>query len=234
MSTEFGNTGGGDASPREEATLLIPWYVNGTLEGEELALVERFIADSPDFAAEVERERRVARAVGELDATEEAALESWRQLEARLGADEPAVETPRRTPEAGFFGMLLVRVQSMFADIPSLFATPYPALGAAAVAVIAALLLMQGPTAPVGEEPSFQTLTSEPQLSGPRLRIKAAEAMDQAAVEALAAEHGLDVIDGPSASGIYTMAGGALPALETAAEAISAAPGILFVTVRGE
>ncbi|MEL6575994.1 MAG: hypothetical protein AAFQ81_08900 [Pseudomonadota bacterium] len=231
MSTE---TGHGEAGMREEASLLIPWYVNGTLEGEERALVERFMANDADFAAEVERERRVARAVRELDATEEAALESWKQLEARLQPAAPVEETPRREAAKGISSTWIERVQAMLADLPSLFATPYPALGAAAVAVVAALLLMQGPTTPVGEEPSFQTLTSEPQLSGPRLRIKAAEAMDQAAVEALAAEHGLEVVDGPTASGIYTMAGGELPALETAAEAISAAPGILFVTIRGE
>lgn len=233
MSTE---TGHGEAGMREEASLLIPWYVNGTLEGEERALVERFMANDADFAAEVERERRVARAVGELDATEEAALESWKQLEARLQPAAPVEETPRREAAKGISSTWIERVQAMLADLPSLFATPYPALGAAAVAVVAALLLMQGPTTPVGEEPSFQTLTSEPQLSGPRQRLHGGliHGLRRLDAQARAGEHGLEVVDGPTASGIYTMAGGELPALETAAEAISAAPGILFVTVRGE
>ncbi|MEM6354389.1 MAG: hypothetical protein AAF844_01740 [Pseudomonadota bacterium] len=236
MSKELENGGRGDGEMQDAAALLIPWYVNGTLEGEDLAAVERRIAEDAGFAAEVERERRMARAVAEIESADEATLESWTRLEARLSASGPGVEpmAPTGPKRAGVFAALVDRVQEAVASWPSLFASPYPAMGAAAVAVLAAVLLLQGPVPPAGEEPSFQTLTSDPAVTGPRLRVKAAETMDRAAFEALAADHGLDVVDGPSEGGVYTLAGADAEALQTAADAIAAAPGILFVTVRTE
>ncbi len=73
-----------DDSAHRNADLLLPWLVNGTLEGDELARVKRHVAECARCQRElvVLRELRDARKVMTLTPEPDA---SWQRLEPRLG-----------------------------------------------------------------------------------------------------------------------------------------------------
>lgn len=75
-----------DPAAHKVADVLLPWLVNGTLEGDELAFVEQHVAACPRCQREVEwlREFRAACAAGESSPGAAAALRSLRhKLDAR-------------------------------------------------------------------------------------------------------------------------------------------------------
>lgn len=75
-----------DRDGHGEAQLLLPWYVSGRLEAEELAMVERHLRDCAECRADVAAERDTRNAVSELALDAEA---SWAKLRRRI-------ETPTR------------------------------------------------------------------------------------------------------------------------------------------
>src|SRR5213592_5034525 len=75
-----------DPAAHKVADVLLPWLVNGTLEGDERAFVEQHVAACPRCQREVEwlREFHAACAAGKSDPTTSAAFRSLRKkLDAR-------------------------------------------------------------------------------------------------------------------------------------------------------
>lgn len=63
---------------------LIPWYVNGTLGPEERIIVEQHMAQDDAIAREVALQRRMKRAVADIDMGAHQTERSWSQLESQL------------------------------------------------------------------------------------------------------------------------------------------------------
>jgi anti-sigma factor RsiW len=79
-----------DAPPHKVAHVLLPWLVNGTLEGDELAFVRRHVDECPECRHEVEwlRELHAACIAAEAMPGASAAFRNLRHnLEAREGRD---------------------------------------------------------------------------------------------------------------------------------------------------
>lgn len=82
-----------DAAAHKVADVLLPWLVNGTLEGDELAFVQRHVDECPNCRREVEwlRELHAACIAGEAMPGASPAFRSLRRkLEAREGRDSIA------------------------------------------------------------------------------------------------------------------------------------------------
>ncbi|MGE0484406.1 MAG: zf-HC2 domain-containing protein [Gammaproteobacteria bacterium] len=74
----------------DEVALLLPWYVNGSLDADERALVERHCAICLTCRADLDVERRLAAAVAGADLAEA----GMRQARTRLAARIDAADTP--------------------------------------------------------------------------------------------------------------------------------------------
>ena len=82
-----------DTAAHTVADVLLPWLVNGTLEGDELAFVQRHVDECPNCRREVEwlRELHAACIAGEAMPGASAAFHNLRRkLEAREGRDSMA------------------------------------------------------------------------------------------------------------------------------------------------
>ena len=78
---------------------LLPWYLNGTLEGEELAVVEALLLRSAEAREELEVLRRLAAAVREQEKVHSAGQTppfelGWARLQRSLQQEQPAL--PKR------------------------------------------------------------------------------------------------------------------------------------------
>jgi Putative zinc-finger len=150
-----------DPAAHKVADVLLPWLVNGTLEGEELAFVQQHVAACPRCQREVEwlREFHAACAAGETVPGTAAAFGSLRRkLDARIGS-RGIIARLRTLPARGRwtgwmiaaeFAMIMVLGGALLHGIeqPSLYRT----LGAGTAApTTGALVVVFDPATPEGD-----------------------------------------------------------------------------------
>ncbi len=228
------------------AWALIPWYVNGTLEGEERALVEREAARCAACAAEIATQRRVADAVAELSSLDEIEDRSWARLSERLAAErsggersggersggDPAPEAEPETnvvplqPRATRRTEVRHRLRPLALAVPALVAA-----GLAAVVIWPALL---GGPAPAPGEPGYSTLTSGGETGATELRLRLDDSAAGMDLSAIADGLGLDLAEGPSAGQVYRLTPRPGTNPERAAAALRAVPGVALVSLGAE
>jgi anti-sigma factor RsiW len=193
----------------QEVWELLPWYINGTLEGDERQGVERHVERCPLCRGEVQAGQVLAAAVRE---AAELPLAPGRNLE-RLMAQLDA-EAPARARAAGWWS-----------------STPRPARWALGLQAAALALLVVGLTATLGRpgagpgappdaapQAAFETLggAAPPAAAATRgVAVRVVFAPDATAEELrrLLAEVGAQIAAGPSPAGVYTLdlAGGGEP-----------------------
>ena len=176
-----------DPSHRETVGLL-PWYVNGTLEGVERARVEQHVRECVACRGEVDAQRslrELVRSAGFAPALSAALAGMHERL------DQQAVR-PARAPgiDAGRFGWLR---------------SPWLAWVALAEAACIAVLL----SLPWSQDPAvFHTLSAPPATSLPADAVVVIfdGAMPQAQMQALLQAMHAHIVDGPNTRGAYTLA----------------------------
>ncbi|SFH62944.1 hypothetical protein [Albimonas pacifica] len=205
----------GREAREDDLWALIPWYVNGTLDAAESAAVQRAIAADDDFAAEVDRQLGVAARVCMLEEPqmEQAQARSWETLRARIEAEERA-RMPAPAQESAF-ARLLAKLTSR---------AGLAVAGGVCAAALAIAVLPIG----VGEDDAYRTLTSQTAEAGAAIRFQAAPDVPRAALERLLAAQGLTLLGEPSEGGVFRAAGPEGADLDAAAQALMAAPEILF------
>ena len=170
-------------SPHEQAQQLLPWYVNGTLDAGETAMVEAHLADCADCRADLAAERVLARDVAALPIDVEHA---WSALSDRIDAEGP----PRRLAEP---------VPFLRRKVAMGWALGGPLAAAAAVAF--AVAVVPGAPSPAGE--TYRALGSAPTAQpGNALVMFKPDARDSDLRAALI-KAGARVVDGPTATGAY-------------------------------
>jgi len=169
----------------EDLIALLPWYVNGTLDAAELAAVEALLERSAEARSEVKALQGVAAQVvaGERGNPLQAPAElGWRRLQRDIRATAPeTVSAPRWQRFAAIAATVVIAIQAgVILQQPD---------SATDIQLLAGHDLQDHPLQSLGEYNVFQ------------MRFT-----DQADVEAVTAgllKFEIDVIEGPSALGIY-------------------------------
>ncbi|AMR65381.1 hypothetical protein [Aquipseudomonas alcaligenes] len=157
---------------------LLPWYLNGTLEGAELAAVEALLLRSAEAREELEVLRRLAAAVREQEQAHEAPPFElgWARLQRSLQQEG------RSAPRRDWWK---------------------PGLAAAAALVIALQLGILMRPAQVDSDWQLQSGGSEQVLSGGyRVQLRFVEHAQWQQIRALLLELDAVLVDGPSALGV--------------------------------
>ena len=186
--------------PHEAATLLLPWYANGTLDPEETRQVEAHLGQCPHCRAELAQYRVLSEQVQEQSGP------AWQPPDDhfdRLMADIERLETPA------------IPVRSKLSPwqrmMDWLRNTPDPVrwtLAAESLALAMLVLVVWLPGRPV-VEPGFETLssvTTSTRPTGPRLRVGFDPTLRIADLQSLLQVLNGQIVAGPSALGIYTIA----------------------------
>ena len=163
----------------QRALELLPWYVNGTLEGEERELVGRQVLASLTCRKELERLRR---------------------LQQLIQRDDPEAAVTDRE-----FERLMARIHA--SDAPPRLVSMRFGLAASMAAAVGALLWW-GTLTPSAPPHTYETLTN-PAPADPaaaRLRVLFAPGVPGAEQRALLASHGLTALGPPAEDGVLTLA----------------------------
>ena len=157
---------------------LLPWYLNGTLEGAELAAVEALLLRSAEAREELEVLRRLAAAVREQEQAYEAPPFELGWARLQRGLQQEARPAPRRDWWK-------------------------PGLAAAAALVVALQLGILMRPAQVDSDWQLQSGGSEQVLSGGyRVQLRFVEHAQWQQIRALLLELDAVLVDGPSALGV--------------------------------
>ncbi len=203
----------GRAGGHEEAWLLLPWYVNGTLDEGERAGVEDHLAACGICREEVRYWGEAAsllREDGELAVSPEAGLE---RLRARLAPDRVTQRPPTRR-----WSRVPGRWRAVFQGSPGVVRW---ALAAQLVVIVVLAGLLGRPalrpasppgaalTAPVAHG-AFRTL-ADPQPAAaangaPKFQVMFAPQAREREIRGALISIGGRIVDGPSPSGVYTIA----------------------------
>ena len=190
--------------PHEEIEALLPWYANGTLTPAETATVERHLVQCPACRADLEQCRALATAVRDNAESWQPAPGGFDRLMAEIDRLEPKPE-PVKTASPSFFQRFL----------DWLGATPNPVrwtLALESMAVAALLLIVAAPM--LRTAPEYETLSSgteQPAAKEPRLRVVFADTATAGDIRQLLRDIDGNIVAGPTALGVYTVA---LPAAD--------------------
>ncbi len=174
-------------SDERKALELLPWYVNGTLKGEERELVSRQVLASLTCRKELERLRHLHQLIQRDDAEAAATGRAFERLMARINASD--VSPRSRARHAG----------------RQVAWTPF-ALAASLAAAVSVLLWWEA-TVPSTSPRSYETLTStqpaDPGAAG--LRVVFAPGVTESERLQLLASHGLTIAEPPTDDGVVTL-----------------------------
>jgi anti-sigma-K factor RskA len=175
-----------EGSAHSTADALLPWYVNGTLRGEELAFVEQHVRGCGQCQAEVDWLRQVFAACAALAPLEE----------------EPAPAGTRfgdSRPLAGWAGPL--RMKAGWRAAPT-WVRGLLAAQLAAIAVLGTMVAIE-----TGNKPSYQTLGSESRSvpSGNAVVVVFDPTAPEADIRRIVAGAGARIVDGPTAANAYVL-----------------------------
>ena len=178
----------GTGDLEQKALELMPWYVNGTLEGDERELVARQVLASLTCRKELERLRRLHQLIQRDDAEAAATDREFERLMARIQASD-AQTRPRAAARGRGLGWLQYAL-------------------AATVVATAATSLWWGSHTSTTPSHTYETLTnSEPaDPASVRLRVLFAPGVDEAGQHELLEGFGLTAIGPPAEDGVVTVA----------------------------
>lgn len=177
-------------SRRDEIETLLPFYLNGTLEGAELATVEDWLTSDP--AAPAALEAAEAEFSGTMASNE--AIRPPADALSRFSRLLDAEAGPVREPQAQ---SLLARAWERFMGVPV-------GVAWAAAAALLAFIVVQGVVSPSGTGSDIQVAgTGAEQSKLPFALVTFKPDARMADIAALLGDNGAAIIDGPTASGVF-------------------------------
>lgn len=167
----------------EQVLLLLPWYVNDTLDAGERARVEAHLADCEACRKDVAAERKLAQSIVTLPVDGEA---SWQAIKGRISPPRPSSVVPLHRP---------------------LYRRRIPigwAIGGQAAAAAAAVLVVLGVTQQTAA-PAYHTLGSRQPTPRGNLLVMFRPTVPEARLRAALTASGARLVDGPTFSGAYVL-----------------------------
>lgn len=175
-------------NPHERTQMLLPWYVNGTLDAAESAMVEAHLVECAECRTELEIEQGMCRQVGGLAMDVE---QGWAAMRRRLEEAPPQAPVPVRT--GGRVIPLLKRPVAVGWAIMG-------QLAAAALVLIAVTSLRQAPT-----EPAYHALGSADMAGAGNLVVLFRPDTSENDMRRLLDGTRARVVEGPLASGAWVL-----------------------------
>lgn len=193
----------------QELSQLLPWYVNKTLQGAELKAVEKHVSVCLTCKREAMQLNRLAQAViheGALDSAEKA---SFSRLKMRLhGSDQAA--SPNQTSHTGQDKLVSLDKAKLVSDqktkTRSFDTWSRSGLAMAASVLLAVIVFMPGLVEQQGND--FRTLSDSKQIenvNANEIRVVFAEGIDQQQKNTILERVHGQIIDTPTAQGVYTV-----------------------------
>lgn len=204
---------------RQELSLLLPWYANGTLEEEDRRRVEAALAEDDALAREFDLVLEDQAAMIALVSEEEVPVSIGERFKAALNAEQDAAAAPAAPAPRG---------ESMISRlVGTLFPARQQAIAALAVVMILllpALVILSGKTGNEQKGP-YQTATGEDEtgIETTRVLVKFRAGAAWAEIDAFLKENRGQVVKGPSADSLYELQ---FETNDTLADRIGAANGI--------
>ncbi|HEX7113297.1 MAG TPA: zf-HC2 domain-containing protein [Mizugakiibacter sp.] len=194
-----------------EAERLLPWYVNGTLEGEELARIEQHLTECARCQRELTWQRELQAACAGAEAAADAGP-ALQRLRERLDAEPGGGRRP------------------LFGELRRGWKGSRPWLRWAVAAQFAAVAALAGALAFQGRPALYRTLgaADKPPRAAGDLVVVFDPGLDEAAMRRLLRASGARIVDGPTETGAYVL--DVPDGHETGAlEALRAARGVVLV-----
>jgi hypothetical protein len=191
-----------DGNHHQKVWEILPWYVNGTLEGHEHEFVARHILRCQSCADEVVRCQSIATAVRSAEeAMRMPSPEQLARLMERIDRGDASA-----APERWWIRVRewIEKIRLTFQDTPSLFRWALAA-ETAAIVLLAAAIIFQGSVGP-----SFYRTLSDPGkgLEPGRVHVQVVFADDitEREIRTLLSSIGATIVAGPTPMAVYTVA----------------------------
>ncbi|WP_164658162.1 hypothetical protein [Tropicibacter sp. Alg240-R139] len=186
---------------RQELSLLLPWYANGTLDNEDSQKVEAALALDEELAREFDLVLEDQAAVVELLSEEEVPVSMAERFKAALHAEQTEPETsvePQAVGEGAIARLLSVLFPAKpraYAFVMAMFVVLVPAVG-----IISYVVGSQQPN-------QYQTATGGEAVASDKARmlVKFKSDVSWADIDAFLKENSGQVIKGPTADGLYEL-----------------------------
>lgn len=167
------------SDPHAETQRLLPWYANGTLEGEELNQVETHLADCAECREELQAEQSLAHQIRSLPSDTE---RGWAALKAQV---QGSANGRTRSDQGSLLGR----------RIPMGWAI---AAGLALVIPLLALAVSR-------PQPLYRTLGSTPTAESGNLVVIFKPDASEQTLRTLLMQNGARIVDGPTSTDAYVL-----------------------------
>ena len=168
--------------PHAQVQRLLPWYVNGSLGGEEQAQVETHLADCAECREDLAVEQALARQVRTLPSDVE---RGWEALKARIEGDGPQ---PRRSAARPLFKRSIPMGWVVTAQ-------------AASLALLVPILIF----ALTREQPLYRTLGSAPSAASGNLVVIFKPDSSEQTLRTILMQNHARIVDGPTSTDAYVL-----------------------------
>ena len=192
-----------DANHHQKVWEILPWYVNGTLEGHEHELVARHILRCQSCADEVVRCQSIATAVrGSEKAAMTPSPEHFARLMERIDRESTPAGAERWRIRVREW---LEKIRLLFRETPSLFRWALAA-ETAAIVLLAATMIWQASVAPSLLYRTLSDAGSGPALGRVHLQVVFADDITEREIRTLLGSIGATIVAGPTPMAVYTVA----------------------------
>ncbi len=204
MSHDPSGTASLRADPHLECQDLLPWLVNGRLDESDRTRLEQHLASCEECRTELALQKDLCRRMAADDRVAYSPAASFEKLWSRIEELEREVPVAQEDPPAVRALKPRLRVPGNRALLLSRWLVAAVVVQAVALGWAVSLYVARDATPPW----AYRTVTSsaafDPQM--PRFRVVFAVQATVAEQQQLLARRGLDIVGGPSASGVYVLA----------------------------
>jgi hypothetical protein len=198
-----------DTNEHTRAQELLPWMVNGRIEGRDAAWLDGHLAQCADCRDELAAQQRLRDAIAREPTVEFAPQAGFNRLWKRIEAEAHGAQVTGATAAADAHDDSFAALAAATNVLPTPTRTlPWMRIAIFAQAAAIAVLCVALWRAPPVSAPAYRTVTDPPvgpAIAGPVVKAIFDDQVRLADVKDILAASGLVVASGPSEAGVYTL-----------------------------
>jgi hypothetical protein len=192
-----------DGKHHQKVWEILPWYVNGTLEGHEQEFVARHILRCQSCADEVARCQFIVTAVrGTKEAARTPSPEQFERLMERIDRGRTSAVPERSRIRVREW---IEKIRLAFRETPSLFRWALAAQ-TAAIVLLSAAIMWQASIAPSLLYRTLSDAGSDPEPGRVHLQVVFTDDITEREIRRLLSSVGATIVAGPTPMAVYTVA----------------------------